>query len=135
MYCLTNDAPTFTVARDGVAICFRCRADLGTEHGRLTHPDHKPLRSDYVAKTTSQQYVANLLAIQAVQRLWKYDIHGDDAKGWMDLEFKDLVTAASFIQVLPGGVAENATFRSGITHFKGQTVVITFPVPDDRSLF
>lgn len=138
MYCVTNDAPTFAVSRDGAAICHRCRADLGTESARIKHPDFRPLQPDYVADRVSAQYEANLEALRRVSILWKYGIHGDDANGWVDIEFKDLVTAAAFVQVLPGGVQALATFRTSpyaTFAFRGATVVVTFPVPDDQGLF
>ena len=134
MYCLTNDAPSFIVTSDGYPVCHRCRADLSVVSGREQHPDFRPLRPDYVADRENGHYKANMIALEAVQQLWKYAIHGDDAKGWVDLEFKDLVTAASFVQTLPGGVAEFAGLRP-VAFFRGKPVVITFPVPDDHPLF
>jgi len=72
-------------------------------------------------------------------RLWHGGIHGDDAQGWVDIEFKDLATAAAFASALRDEVKAHAIVRnlSGIRTFPifGKTVVLSFPVPSDRDLF
>jgi hypothetical protein len=135
VYCVKNDAPTFQVTFGQTAICHRCRVDLATEVGLATHPEFRPLAFDYVADRSAPKYQANLKALESVAKLWGYGIHGDTASGWVDLEFKDLVTAASFVQVLPGGVAALAAVSGPVAMFRGKRVVITFPIPDDRDLF
>lgn len=135
MYCTTNDAPTFAVERDGTVICHRCRADLVTEVGRRTHPEFRPVRPDYVADQAAEAYQANFRALGSVSVLWGYGIHGDDADGWVDLEFPDLARAAAFVQVLPEGVQAVTALRGPVAMFRGKRVVITFPIPDDFALF
>ena len=135
MYCTTNDAPTFQVKLGGVEICHRCRVDLSTSEAARKHPKYRPIVHDYVADQAAETYQANLRALGSVSALWGYGIHGDDADGWVDLEFPDLARAAAFVQVLPEGVQAVTALRGPVAMFRGKRVVITFPIPDDFALF
>lgn len=86
------------------------------------------------------RYARNMVALgTVVARLWRGGIHGDDAQGWVDIEFKDLATAASFAGVLCVESQAHAIVRnlSGIRTFPifGKAVVLSFPVPSDRDVF
>lgn len=88
--------------------------------------------------TKSERYARNLTALTVVvTNLWKAGVHGDDSYGYADVEFKDLVTAASFVATLRTEVGVWTKQRTGDEqgNFLGVPVVITIPLPSDRDLF
>lgn len=123
VFCLASKANVHAISRDGERVCSRC--------GERNHPVTLPDSRD----RTSVRYQTNLAALTAIQKLWKCGVHGDDGIGWVDVEFKDLVTAASFTCTLRDEIQAVTILRDPVAFLLGKAVVITFPIPDDRDLF
>lgn len=123
VYCPAISANVAALLRDGEFACSCC----GVRNHLVTlHADGRDRMSN--------RYQTNLDTLTKLQSLWKFGVHGDDGYGWVDVEFKDLVSAASFLQVLRSEIAAAALLRDEASLFRGRPVVVAFPIPDDRDL-
>ena len=123
VYCPAISANVAAILRDEEFACSRC----GERNHLVTFYANGRDR-------TSVRYQTNLTALTRLQPLWKCGVHGDDGNGWVDVEFKDLATAASFTAVLRSEIAAVTLIRDETSLLIGRTTVITFPIPDDRDL-
>ena len=127
VYCHASAGNVPTVQRGDDYLCSRC--------GSHTHPVTRfttPLTASSRFDRTSVRYQANLDTLTAIQSLFHFGVHGDDGDGWADLEFRDLIAAVSFLQVIRPELKEIAQLRP-VTSF-AVPVVVRVPVPDDRDL-